>query len=99
MRTPNSKECLNNGLGMYNIPTNIGAEASWQYNNLETMIGCFDCDELNDDGTHSEGRIEISVDIYGRILWLDLEDILVFAKKYCPAMYWRIDANTESVSN
>lgn len=82
-RTPNSHECAYGGYKLSNIDPKIEA-SSWSELDL-LSIG------TNEDDTYyansgKSGRVKIEVNDCA----LDLEDVLVFARKYCNGIYVRV---------
>ena len=91
-RQANSNECLYNGRKFSNIVANIKAS---EYID-QVCIGADNDDTFDSIAKKSqkEGRIKIGLEINipNKEIWpeIDLEDILVFARKYCNGIYERI---------
>ena len=91
-RAPNSNECAYNGRKMSNVITNIKASSYVD----QVCIGCDDDDEFDSlkPTSNKEGRVKIGLEINipGHEIWpeIDLEDVLVFARKHCNGIFERV---------
>ena len=91
-RKANSNECVYNGRELSDTITDIKAS---EYVD-QVCIGADNDDEFDclSDKSEKEGRIKIGleINILDNEIWpeIDLEDVLVFARKYCNGIYERI---------
>ena len=91
-RKPNSNECVYNGRKLSNTIANVKASAHVD----QVCIGCNNDDEFDClvPTSGKEGRVKIGLEINtpGREDWpeIDLEDVLVFSRKYCNGIFERI---------
>ncbi len=104
MKKHNSQECAYLGYKLSCIDT--GVEVKDGYLN----IGCDDDDTFYKRGGKPEntGRVTVSVntmqnrpmndlcEVYESSVQFDLEDLLVFAKKYCTGIYERVNKEVRS---
>ena len=99
-RNANSNECRYNGRKLSNIVSNIKASAYID----QICIGADNDDSFDAiaENSQEEGRIKIGLEINipGKEIWpeIDLEDVLVFARKYCNGIYERIRAEVKPLS-
>ncbi len=98
MRAPNSKECAYGGYKLSSICADIECFDVDGIPALQVVIGCDEDDTFYSD-SDKQGRVKIGIELDNNLITLDLEDVLVFAKKHCYAMYCRIYTNTEPVSS
>ena len=97
MRTPNSKECAYGGYKLSSICTDIECFDVDGIPALQVVIGCDEDDTFYSD-SDKQGRVTIEIELEDNLITLDLEDVLVFAKKYCSTMYSRINNDAQSLS-
>lgn len=86
-RPSNSQECAYGGYKLANIIPEIETRTSTPVEGLS--IGC-DEDDTFYAGSGKQGRVEIEVTTGLDVVALDLEDVLVFARKYCSGIYERV---------
>lgn len=90
----NSQECRYFGYKLSSLVTCIGA--SENVHNIS--IGCADDDEFyskkissTEEVPEKTGRVQIEIETNHDIVFIDLEDVLRFARRYCNGIYHRID--------
>lgn len=92
MKKPNSQECAYSGYKLSSITPNIDVIASTEIDTLS--IGSDDDDTFYENSGKS-GRVKLYVGTQLDIVEIDLEDVLIFERKYCTGIYDRISAYGE----
>jgi hypothetical protein len=86
-RPSNSQECAYGGYKLSAIEPEIEIRASTEVDVLSA--GCEDDDTFYEDAGKS-GRVQLQVGTALDTVSIDLEDVLVFARKYCSGIYERV---------
>jgi len=92
MKKHNSLECVYGGYKLSSFNVDIDVKASTEIDTL--CIGSDDDDSFYENSGKS-GRIKLYVGTQLDIVEIDLEDILVFARKNCAGIYKRVFEEVE----